>query len=321
MQPTLSQREFENKIRETTLPSELSELVADYNAQIGVRDEYLWKWMSQLLPSFQLPCVSAQNVDAANEQKLLLTMYITTVDDIVEYSGDKRTFEQARKVPFPHQHVDDSDDVDAETLEFVKRIWKTLNDRLIEAPRYAEFEEIFQFDIRQALTAMEYSLLVSRYPAVANETSTNRYDSHNMVMFGYSDIDLMYSPDFELEDLSTLRSVLWKTQRLARIGNWLTTWERELHEADYSSRVVVTAIEEGIIDLNALSKGLSTSEISGIQDQIKESEIEERLYEEWEQTYTELLGTVFETGSIDLNSFIRGMETVFEYHINSKGSK
>ena len=322
MQTNLSQREFENTIRETTLPPDISELAVRYNERIGIRDEYLWKWMAQLLPSFQLPCVPAQHVDDANHQKLLLTMYITTVDDIVEYNGDKGTFAQARKIPFPHQHADSSSgSVDEGSLEFTARVWETLEERLTLAPRYAEFEEVFHFDIRQALTAMEYSLLVSRYPALANETSTSRYDCHNMVMFGYSDIDLMYSPGFELEDLSALRKLLWKTQRLARIGNWLTTWERELREEDYSSGVVVAAIEEGIVDANALADGLSVSEVSRVADQIKESEIEDRLYAEWDQTYADLLETDFRTKSIDLNAFIQGMETVFEYHINSKGNK
>lgn len=322
METNLSQPEFENKVRGVALPPELSELAAEYDAQIGIRDEYLWKWMAQLLPSFQLPCVPAEHVDAANRQKLLLTMYITTVDDIVEYSGDKETFEEARKIPFPYRTVDSSSSfVDSKTLVFAARVWKRLEKQLTDAPRYDEFEDIFHFDIRQALNAMEYSLLVSRYPAIANETGTDHYDSHNMVMFGYSDIDLMYAPDFDLDDLSTLRSTLWKTQRLARIGNWLTTWERELHEGDYSSGVVVTAIKEGIIDVNELAEGLSSSEISTITDRVKESEIEERLYNEWDRTYTRLLETAFETESIDLNEFIRGMETVFEYHINSKGSK
>lgn len=322
MQTNPSQREFENKIRGVTLPSEVSELVSEYNAKVGIRDEYLWKWMSELLPSFQLPCVPAQYADAATEQKLLLTLYITTVDDIVEYNGDKATFVQARKIPFPHQRMNgSSDSVDTEALEFAIRVWRALEERLADAPRHLEFEEIFRFDVRQALTAMEYSLLVSKYPTLANETSTDRYDCHNMVMFGYADIDLMYSPSFELEDLSALRSVLWETQQLARIGNWLTTWERELKEEDYSSRVVVTAIKEGIIDVNTLADGLSTSEVARIADRIKESEIEDRLYEEWEQIYTELLETVFETESIDMKAFIEGMETVFEYHINSKGNK
>lgn len=106
---------LENSSRETTscrvlalldtgsVPSAggFEQFVDEYGRQIGIRDEFIWKWTQNLLPTFQLSCVPAEYEDVATDIKLALTMYVATVDDIAEYHRDKVTFEQARNVPFP----------------------------------------------------------------------------------------------------------------------------------------------------------------------------------------------------------------------------
>jgi hypothetical protein len=136
--------------------------------------------------------------------------------------------------------------VDGELLEFVRELWEEIDGRLQAAPCYGEFASIFSYDLRQGFNAMEYTRVVSDNKHMANATGARAYGAHNMVLFPYTDIDLMFSPGFSLDELSGLRDLTWDLQKMARIGNWLTTWERELTEGDYSAGVIVQALQEGI---------------------------------------------------------------------------
>jgi hypothetical protein len=163
---------------------------------------------------------------------------------------------------------------------------------------------------------MHYSAVVNGHPRIANLDGARRYDAHNMAMFPYADVDLMYSPGFALADFGAVRDLLWDLQELARIGNWLTTWERELREGDYTSGIVVTALQDGVIEPADLH-GPVDDAVSAIRDH----GIEARFRARWEEQYGELRTREFDTESVDLGAMVDGMETVFEYHRASRGHK
>lgn len=314
--------DFQKEIKTTTLPDQVRDLVEGYAQQIGYRNEFVWRWIYSLLPAFRLSCVADTATNITREQKTILTIFITTLDDIAEHKQDTATFSQARNIPFPEQIVaSDRADVDQEMLAFATRVWETFEESLRDAPRYDEFIDVFRYDIRQTINAMDYSRLVSAQPAAATLTGAKRYDAHNMVMFPYADVDLMYSPSFDRADFTSLREVLWTLQYLARIGNWLTTWERELAEGDYSSGILVTALQSGVITPAELTGENTEADIERYIARIKNSDIEEDFITEWEETFAAIRDEVPAADSIDLNALIDGMQTVFEYHRKSRGLK
>lgn len=280
---------FRDSITATPLPDRVSKLATEYDRLIGIRDDFLWRWIHSLLPSFRVPTVADRHGSTVREQKTILTLFITVLDDIAEHDGDKATFEQARNIPFPNQSVDtDTSDVDAETVEFAERVWRQFETPLRSAPRGEEFVQILRYDVRQAINAMDYSWLVGEHPAMANLTDSYRYGAHNMIMYPYADVDLMYSPDFDRADLAVLRETLGELQRLARIGNWLTTWRRELEEGDYSSGIVVAAMREGLIDPTTLDGDPSAEQVARYVETIEERDVEARFDAEWNDRFSGL---------------------------------
>ncbi|MFO7926336.1 hypothetical protein [Natronomonas sp.] len=313
---------FRESITATRLPDRVSELAADYDRRIGIRDDFVWRWIYSLLPSFRIPTVPKRHEPTVREQKTLLTIFITVLDDIAEHDGDKTTFEQARNIPFPHQTVETGrSDVDAETIEFARRVWRQFEAPLRSAPRGEEFAEILGYDVRQAINAMDYSRLVGEHPAMANLANAYRYGAHNMIMYPYADVDLMYSPDFDRTDLSILRETLGELQRLARIGNWLTTWRRELEEGDYSSGILVAALQDGLIDPTGLAHRPTPEQAARYVETIEENDVEARFYAEWSERFSALERRVPAAESVDIGAIVDGMRTVFDYHRNSEGLK
>jgi len=306
-------------VQGVTLPDRVVALADAYERHFEERDRFLWRWIYALFPSFTLSSVADEHAAHVREQKTVLTMYVTVLDDLIEHRGDRATVREARRLPCDTVAPDpDRAAVDAETLAFVERLWSVFEDGLSEAPRREEFADLFAYDCRQTVDAMEYSALVSDRPHMANLRGTTRYDAHNMVMFPYADVDLMFSPVFDRRDLGTVRDTLWDLQEMARIGNWLTTWEREVHEGDVSAGPVVAAVEDGVVSPADLAPA---EDPAAVVDAIRESGLTERFHRRWGRIYDDVRSRDADAESVDIDALVAGMETVFEYHLATEGLK
>ena len=305
-------------VREVDLPERVDELADAYDRRFDDRDRFLWQWIYSLFPEFTVSSVADDHAAHVRTQKTVLTMYVTVIDDLLETHGDRATFREACKCHRARLQPDpDRDDVDAEKLAFVRRVWERFEAGLADAPHREAFGDVFAYDLDQTMNAVEYSAVLSDTPEMANLTGARRYDSHNMVLFAYTDVDLMYSPSFDLGDFGALRDLLWDLQELARIGNWVTTWEREIVEGDYSAGVVVTALQEGVVT----PADLRTQTPETLVERIRDAGVEEQFCRRWTELYRSVVDREYDTHSVDLDALAAGMETVYEYHLATRGLK
>lgn len=312
---------YAQTIQEVTLPDEVQSFVGEYEAIGGERDRFVWKWIYRLFPAFRLSSVAEADAQEVRTRKTLFTLFITLLDDLAERRGSAEEFEEIyRSVQWATAERGERPDAGSEVVAFADRLWDAIEQPLAEAPRYDEFRDVFQYDLRQALNAMDYSRILNDHLSMANLSGAKHYDSHNMVMFPYADMDLMYSPSFDPADLGVLRELVWDLQQMARIGNWLTTWEREVDEGDYSAGVVVYALQNGLIDRDEL-EGAGPEVKTAAMDRIKAHRVESMFLAEWERLHRKVAERDLEARSVDLGAFVDGMEVVMEHHLASKGHK
>ena len=317
--------ELVQRVLRHDLPPVLDDLVADYVTLEGARDRFMWQWVHDLAPKNTLPCVDPAHRDKVATDKTLTILYVTLLDDALEKRRDPVTFEEAAKLPFDHRAVDwEREGLDVAYLEFARRVWETLRERLEAAPAYEDYARLFRYDLRQAINAIEYTNLVIDRPELATLNDLELYESHNMVMYAYLDIDLMHADPSYAEELPALRRAVWPAQQMARIGNWLSTWERELHEGDYSSGIVIYALQHDVIsagDLEAISEG-DEDAIESVVDRIHGNGIEEIFLSRWDAHLDELVAIdEHEVHAMDLGPFIDGLKVVLRYHLASRGLK
>ncbi|MFC7096823.1 terpene synthase family protein [Halobaculum marinum] len=319
---------YEETIKAVTLPDAVLDAVEAYESVGGERDRFLWKWIYGLFPAFTLSSVPDEHMETARTTKTLFTVFITLLDDVAERDGDAETFERVRAAV---RHADGSGrrptvgddgerDGDDAVVEFATELWTDIRRRLATAPRYEEFEDVFRYDLRQSLNAMEYSRVLNDHLAMANLGGATHYDSHNMVMFPYADVDVMHSPDFDAGEFGVVRELIWDLQRMARIGNWLTTWEREVYEGDYTAGVVVYALRNGIVTREELAAACADGDSTAV-DRIKARNVEEVFLAEWHHLRRKVDERGLAADSVDLDAFIEGMETVMDHHLASEGYK
>ena len=310
------------EIADHDLPPLLAEVVDEYQELPYARPPFMWKWVHKLAPRNTLPCVDSRYSDDVPLDKTLTILFVTLLDDILEKGGDSATFQAATRIPYEDDITTFPAQVDEEYVRFTRRVWELLIDRIQRGPAFDTYAPLFHYDIGQAINAIEYTDLVNRRPELATMADLERYESHNMVMFGYADIDLMHSTTGIGNDHSTLRTAIWHAQLMARIGNWVSTWERELREGDISAGVVVYALENDVIsqsDIRALRNG--QLEADALIERIKAREVEAEFLTRWDEQYQKLWEINDELTTMDLTPFIKGMEEVLRYHLASTGLK
>lgn len=313
------------EVRRTELDSPLSELVQTYNERIGIRDEYLWKWLSRSFQFVTLDCVAEGRFQRVCTHKTILAMYVTLVDDLAENINDTATFQEARKIPFSDRSAAfDSPEVDTTYLGFLAEVWETVEALIEDTDQGSEFRPFLTFDLRQAVNAIDYERLANSHPEMMNTTEMLAYTPHNMMMLAAADLDLMYSPDVDQSDISAIRHTVHQGQELVRITNWTSTWERELDEGDITSAVFSQARSNGVLstaDLTRIRDADASIDTAGVESALKDSGVEQELLDTWELKYNQLKSNVPDVDSVDLSGFVEGIRKVREYHMESKGFK
>lgn len=306
------------------LPPPIVELLSDYQSLEESRPTFMWKWVHKLAPANTLPSVDDRYTEKVPIDKTIAILFITILDDTLEKAGDVATFNELTTIPLDRRWDRTlHDDVDREIVRVARDVWDTLMHRLEEAPHFNAYEELFRFDLKRAFTAIEYSHIVSRHPELATVHDLRRIDSHNMVMFAYGDIDLMHSPLAIRSEMAELREVIGVAQRMARIGNWVSTWERELREGDLSAAPIVYAVELGLISTAELQAVLANpgSPPEGLIERIRSNEVIDHFLERWEAERERLVELDADLATVDLAPFIAGTDEVLRYHLASEGYK
>ena len=325
MQEGISVESIKSQIRKQELTPPLDELAEQYEERVGIRDTYVWKWFRYCFTFGTLDCVPDRRLEYVATHKSVLSMYITLIDDLSEVQADKASFREAKKIPFDHMTADTSDaDVDSEYLEFMQEVWETVERLFEEAPRESEFRDLFEFDFKQTLHGMEYEYLVNDSMEITNEEELMDYTQHNMMILPAVDVDMMYSPAFDRRETHVVRKTAYRCQRLARMSNWLSTWERELEEGDFSSPLFTEAVEKGVVSIDefeSFDESDSTGSATELVAAVRDAGIEQDLEDRWQTQHSRLRSELPEADSVDLESYLDAFDTVYDYHMASKGLK
>lgn len=325
MTPKSTSPDVLTDIRTTTLPSELSPLFTRYAELIGTRDRFLWKWIDQTSDLLTLSSVADDSRHHLRTQKLRSALFITLIDDFADRDYTPAVLHTATSLPL----ADTIPNIDVpaherEHLHFAADVWANLVEHLPDAPRYTEFRTLFRNDVLEACKASEYGDLHTVDPAGSYYEYSLQYESPVMLLRPLVTLDLMYSPGFRWSDFPTVRQATTAIQPLFRIGNWLTTWEREFAEDDYANGVIARAIDDGVVsvaDIQRLEHGADDEFKHAIAERIRQANIEEQLQEEWEAQYAAVTAQDWQADSVDVETYVTAIEEVFHYQQASQGVK
>ncbi len=297
------------------IPENLRGWVDRYR-RVGKRDIYLWRWCLFAVDLMTLSSVGGDRHTAARDTKFLIGMFNCLIDDVADQWHNHRFVRSLLTLTRGGTPTGETP-AECQLAEFVTAVWNEIWSRAGRLPRFQEFEPLLAFDLRQLCTTVEHSDLTTQLPELVNRIEHDLYSSHGMMVTVAATVDLMASPEFDRRDLGGLRSVLWHAESMARIGNMVSTWEREIADGDFSSGVFMEAVWRGDIDLSDLR---AENEERLVQSIIA-SDVEGDFLRRWEthRTQVRLLGK--DLMSIDIENYIGRLDRLLESEIFSHGQK
>ncbi len=244
-------------------------------------------------------------------------MFIILIDDTVDRRKDKRLLNELLKIPFLGNCISykNLNKEEKEHLDYTIKVWRKMENFARACLRYSEFEEIFKYDIAQIINALKYDYLINKHHFLINETEYWRYSPNTMQIIAAMTLDLMCLSKFNRCELGAVREFIWEAQKMGRIANCLSTWEREIKENDFTSSVIAYALKAGILSVNELKKKNQTEIIK----KIKMAGIEKYLLKDWEGCYLNIFRSSKKIKSINFNEFIRGTRELHRMYLVSRG--
>jgi hypothetical protein len=316
------------------LPEELNKVVAEIKAiefspylrkwieeyeKVGQRGRFLWQWCKKGVGLTTLPCVSPELREHVMETKMLSIFFGTLIDDIADREQDREMLQMAISLVSADDWMSDRLALwtgrRREYLETISRLWNEVWKRCQSYPRFPEFEFLLRFDNEQSLNAMRYALLGNQIPAILNSIEHDLYQPHNMQIMFMATVDLCASVSFDTNELGFAREIFWHAQRMGRIGNMLTTWEREVLDRDFTSGVFAHALARGILAPPDLRK-LPAFEIMST---LETAECQAHFIRDWNSQRAQMAAKIDKVRSSDLRPYLHGFERLIVLHLGSRG--
>ncbi len=313
-------REEIRSIGQRELPRDLQDWVREFE-KVGCahRDGFLWKWCLEALRLTSLPCVDASVSEFNCTTKVLGVMLDVLLDDVADRSGPAEYLEKLLAIPYAESPPDFSEHSEQEQAyaAMTCRVWDEIMRRAATYPRCQEFAALLRFDYLQVLNAMRYSHLLNGSPELVNMVEHNLYLPHNMHMIAAGTLDLMCSSRFDRRELGRLREALWHAQAMGRIGNWVTTWERELRDRDFTSGVFAYAAHIGLLR----GCDLREAETEVLRGKIASHGCERFFMQSWDHHRQRLISLAGSIESVDILQLVAGLEHLVQIHLGSRGLK
>ncbi len=284
----------------------LKDDIIEYS-KVGHRDTIMFDWLLRVFENLGLSTVRKEYLDSLAITKTRLALFVVLIDDPVDNIKKRnfKLFEELLKIPFNPEQIDKSqfNVHDVEYLEFTKNLWTEITNEITKYPDHKRYKEAFEFDIKQLLNSMSYSRFVNTYPNAINLTENDAYVHHSMIVLIEMDIDLMCSQGFDEREFGALRELGYISQKMAKIGNIIGTYPRELIESDMSSRAVVKFLTD-----NGADFGFKLNKL--IKKEMRYPEFEKNLTDEWQKEYLLTIDLSKRIKSINTQDFIKQLEFV-----------
>ena len=290
---------------------------AEIYSLAGERQRFLWQWCEQGTELTTLPCVPPEFFAHVCQTKTLSIMLCVLLDDVADQRGRESLLEVLLKIVDGEPLPDLAGFTDAERhyAGITARLAEIYLARVKSYPCFAAFDRLLRYDQFQYFNTMRYSQMLNHNLWLLNPVEHDLYQPHNMDMMSFATIDLMCSPAFPIEELGRLREAIWHLQCMARIGNLLGTWRREIGQRDFTSGVFARAVVEGDLSVGQLRP----DNFSQIEEAIVEGGHERYYFGRWKYHRECFLARARYVRAVDLSRLLVGNDRFFLMHLGGRG--
>jgi hypothetical protein len=253
----------------------LEKIEGRYSQIFAHRTRYVWKWIQT---AFQIASLNIPNEHLASAQSLKFRLGFLAVllDDICDVGKSEQDLQKGLGIlmgAIPSKN-DDS------LYHLIYDLWISISRDIEVAPNYDFFQDEVTLANKKLRDSFSYGLFLPKR-LLAGEKVWHFYLEiipHSICVYLAGLIDLLHVLQYRSIDLEIARHLFENTQKMAQIGNWLSTYERELKQNDISSGIVVWGLEQKWLEHTQFQYPIS---LEIVRSAIRDSPVEKSLLEMW----------------------------------------
>lgn len=271
------------------------------------RDDIFFQCCYYALQETSLACVPLSLKEQLVQTKFKGFLFSIILDDLLDEQKQFNLVASAIEIPFGHEKKSDKSLRPSEEhiLGSLRTLWRQFDAELHQAPQFEKFKELFRHDYEQILSCVKYTSLLHRYPHFNNPYEAQMWLPHTTHILLNTTLDLMFTPNFNNQDLGSLRHFAQIAQYISHIANWISSWKKEFLNGDFTSGIFAYLLQEKLISTEEL---LDENKQKITQAKIESSDFKEYCYFLLDVTRQELEKQKNKVISLDLSHYLKGIE-------------
>lgn len=193
----------------------------------------------------QLNSVMQEHSEYVLNAKIYLGMLITLIDDLAD---NPICFNpRLLNVLYKNQALDNVNfsDHDAQIVNLKDYLFNNIYDNIQKLPHCQALLEIFNFDLEKLYLSNRFSELMTLNNFLCNDYEMKLYGSYTMGVLPAGMIDLMSVKNINFNEIGFCREVFIIAQRLAKIANNISTFNREKMQGDVTNEIMYLSNVDG----------------------------------------------------------------------------
>ncbi len=218
----------------------------------GIRNMTLWEAMNKANQITTLSCVPKRYFDRLVHTKNLATLFTVLVDDVADRYKDRKLLNEISIVPYEEETgvLLVSEKNENSPLSLAREAWREMLSFLKTGPQFHQYKDLLHFDIGELIQCQRYNYSINITPSLCNCEEYLAYGTHNFNVKPHMTMDLIFSPEFDKNELSSFRTALHHIQIAIQLVNDVYTVEREINEeVSFGNYATIYTIENNVINL------------------------------------------------------------------------
>lgn len=314
------------------------------------RKEYLWKWIRVGFRATTILNKNNKYYSESEESKFIGVLLIVLLDDLAENLQNKNLLNAANAIVLKEfdyfikygainqnalLELDRSCSLmEKKYLFFIQKVTREMLISVCGLPNFNFLKHDFFKYWRKVVNCFNFTLYTNNsvknqsMPKVEKYFKSLKYSyytkifGHNMHVILAMIIDLMCLTKINKKEIKLAIKISEEAQAMGRIGNWLSTWKREMLEKDFSNGVLIYSINNKKIDIKDIKKYIKEKNKKSANQLIKrieKSDVVDYFLNKWKKHRDRMEMISKKVKIFPTNKYIKGADLFLKLHLGNEG--
>lgn len=317
-------QEFIQNYFSLSLKSFLSDyyISVDRAENLQARHPKIWSWIYRVSEVLAFNSVPQEHLEELCDLNVVAVILCAMVDDNADLVVEESFFDQSLEMMKTGKSFERSPLYGSfqSFLLLSHKIWIYIHEQIQKWPHYlmlaADLEEAFDrywYTVRSSIKLNQFFRSPASHQLKINFEDYWIQNAPGIYCLVYGIMNLMTLEKMDYREIKPLEEMLKRAELFAVIGNWTATWKAEVQNRDFSSGVIVWALDREKVT----PEELRTESPENLIEKIEASGYRDFFQEKMDEIILQMERDYGDLKTIDLYQYCRSLQKLYRMHLAS----